>query len=234
MVTGEGLGGGQALVKDVLQQLKGGLIVSCQARQGEPLFGPVHMTAMAKSAVLGGAVGIRANGVDDVAAIRRAVKVPVIGLCKVPDQAVYITPTVSHAIALCQAGAEIIAVQACVGDRQGADSLPELVDAIHHRGSLVLGDISDPADALFAVAAGVDAVATTLAGYRGLRPKTEGPDLELVRVLAEQLSVPLIAEGRFRYPAEVQEALALGAWAVVVGGAITRPSDIASAFVSAL
>ena len=219
----------------VLRRLRGGLVVSCQAPPGDPLHGPTFMAAMARAAVLGGAVGIRADGPADVQAVRQAVEVPVIGLWKQGAEGVYITPTVDHARAVAEAGAEIVAIDATGRPRPDRSTVPELVTGLRrtHR-CLVMADVSTLEEGAAAAAAGADLVATTLSGYTPYSRGRTGPDLELVAALAARVGVPVVAEGRIATPQEARAALDAGAWAVVVGGAITRPQQITARFVAAL
>lgn len=221
----------------LLSQIKGGLIVSCQALADEPLHGAHIMAAMARAALIGGAVGIRANGPEDVRAIRQAVSLPIIGLWKddLPGYSVRITPTVEHARQLAAAGADIIAIDAT--DRPHPDGLPlaERVNVIRRETQcLILADIATLEEGFAAQQADADLVAPTLSGYTEYSPVSEQPDFELIRLLVAQLTIPVIAEGRITTPEQAAHALSLGAWAVVVGGAITRPQQITSRFVASL
>jgi N-acylglucosamine-6-phosphate 2-epimerase len=219
----------------VLRRLRGGLVVSCQAPPGDPLQGPTFMAAMARAAVLGGAAGIRANGPADVAAVRRAVDCPVIGLWKEGAEGVYITPTLGHARAVAEAGAEVVAVDATGRPRPDGSTVPEVVQGLRRtHPCLVMADVSTLEEGLAAAAAGADLVATTLSGYTPSSRQGQGPDLELVAALAARLDVPVVAEGRIGTPQEARAALDAGAWTVVVGGAITRPQLITARFVDAL
>lgn len=217
----------------VLDDMRGGLVVSCQARAGEPLHGPQHMRAMALAVLAGGAVGLRVEGLEDVAAVCAVVDVPVIGLRKVGHDGVYITPSVADARAVAQAGADLVAVDATGRERRDGSDLVQVVTAVHAEGRLLLADVATFAQGVAAVDAGADAVSTTLSGYVGPGEVPDGPDLDLVAELSS-LAVPVFAEGRVRTPAEAEEALARGAWAVVVGSAITRPTVIAAGFSAAL
>jgi N-acylglucosamine-6-phosphate 2-epimerase len=227
-VSGEELGG-------ILRRLHGGLVVSCQAPPGDPLHGPVFMAAMARAAVLGGAVGIRANGPADIQAVRRAVDVPVVGLWKDGAEGVYITPTVRHARAVADAGAQIVAIDATSRSRPDRSTVPEVIEGLRrtHR-CLVMADVSTLDEGVAAVGAGADLVATTLSGYTPYSPQQPGPDLQLVAALAARVDVPVVAEGRIGTPQQARAALDAGAWTVVVGGAITRPQLITARFVAAL
>lgn len=219
--------------------LQGGLIVSCQALEGEPLFGSEIMARLARAAKLGGAVGIRANTPIDCAAIKAEVpELPLFGLWKVVvpgfDE-VYITPRLREAVAIAEAGAEIIATDATLRPHPEGTTA-ELIQAIKRTtGRLVLADIDNEASALAAIEAGADAISTTLSGYTPDSPKLSGPDLELVaRLAAHKLPVPLFAEGRIHSPEDARAALDAGAFAVIVGGAITRPAQITERFARAL
>ncbi|CAN5134629.1 N-acetylmannosamine-6-phosphate 2-epimerase [soil metagenome] len=218
-----------------LETLRGGLIVSCQARPGEPLFGAAHMAAMAASAVAGGAAGVRVNGPADIAAVRASVDVPLIGLWKDGDKGVYITPSLEHAAAAAAAGADIIALDATSRPRRDGLSLSQTIAILHdHHGVLVMADVASYDEGVAAAAAGADMVGTTLSGYLDPDGPPSGPDLALVGKLAANLAVPVIAEGRIHTPSQAAEAIELGAFAVVVGGAITRPASITARFVASL
>lgn len=221
----------------VLERIKNGLVVSCQAREGNPLRGPQFMLAMAQAAALGGAVGIRAEGEEDIRTIKEQVPLPLIGLIKrnYPDSPVYITPTAREVKQVLNAGADIVAIDATdqvrPGQRKPA-SVRELVDIVHRAGKLAMADISTRDEALRAETMGFDLVGTTLSGYTPYSPKLIGPDLPLVQSITTSCRIPVIAEGRYWTPEEVKQALELGAWAVVVGTAITNPWLITQRFVS--
>ena len=218
---------------DALETLRGRLIVSCQAGEGEPLRGPAHMSAMALTVLTGGASGLRLEGPDDVAAVRALTTVPIIGLWKLGGAPVYITPTLTAVRAVAEAGADIVAVDGTGRDRPDGSTFAEVVDVVHRElGRLVMADVATLEEGVAAAAAGADVVSTTLSGYTG-GPVPTGPDLDLVERLAQVLDVPVVAEGRIGSPEEVAEALRRGAWAVVVGGAITRPAQITARFAAA-
>lgn len=219
----------------LIQALQGGLIVSCQAYPGEPLRHADTMARIAQSAVLGGAVAIRAQGIEDIRAIARSVTVPQIGLWKVGADGVFITPTLEHALAVADAGADIVAIDGTRRERPDGRTLADTIRQIKERtGRPVMADAGSVDDALAAEDAGADIVGTTLAGYTGERPRSVGPDLELVRLVASRLSVPVFAEGRIHTPVEARAALDAGAYSVVVGTAITHPASITSWFVDGL
>ncbi len=216
---------------------RGALIVSCQARVDNPLHGPHFMTAMALAARDGGAAAIRAQGVADVAAIRKALPLPIIGLLKRFDTGlpVAITPSLADARAIAEAGADLIALDATRRPRAG-EPIEDLIPAVRATtGKLVFADVSTLDEGKRAVALGADCVGTTLSGYTEETAATAGPgpDFDLISGLVEAVAVPVIAEGRFSTPDEVREALRRGAHAVVVGTAITNPREITKRFVRA-
>ena len=224
-------------LSDFVAQVRGHLIVSCQALPDEPLYGAEIMARMAIAARQGGARAIRANTPVDIAAIRAAVDLPIIGLYKevFPGFPVYITPTLAHAKAVADAGADVVAIDATARPRPQPGALADFIAAIHREtGCLVLADIATADEALAAEAAGADLISTTLSGYTADSPDQPGPDLALVRELAGRLRTPLLAEGRYHTPEQARQALDCGALAVIVGGAITRPQEITRRFVAAL
>lgn len=196
------------------------------------------MAAMARAAADGGAVGVRINGPDDIKAARATTTIPIIGLYKRPygDCPVTITPTFAEASAVAGAGATIVALDATGRRRPDGVALAALIARIRADiGLPVLADVADLTDALAAEGAGAAAVATTLSGYLDPAiPPPDDPDLDLVALLAARLRVPVIAEGRIKTPAQARAALDRGAFAVVVGTAITNPREITRRFVDAL
>ena len=219
-----------------LTTLASRLIVSCQAYPGEPLRDPRTMAQMAQAAVAGGAVAVRIQGIEDLEQTRAAVDVPVIGLWKDGADGVFITPTLEHALACAAAGSDIVAVDGTRRPRPDGRSLAETITALHEQTDvLVMADCGSALDAKAAADAGADLIGTTLSGYTGERPKTDGPDLELIaEIAALDLGLPLIAEGRIHTPAQARACLDAGAFAVVVGTAITHPTTITGWFAAAL
>jgi N-acylglucosamine-6-phosphate 2-epimerase len=203
------------------------IVVSCQAGAGNPLHGPDTMALMARAAVAGGAAAIRANGMGDVAAIRAAVDVPILGIDKVGDPGgVFITPSVEAAERVVAAGADVVGVDGTLRPRPDGRRLREHVAEIHMRlGVELMADVDSFEAGVAARDAGADIVATTLSGYTG-GPVPDGPDVELVARLAAALDCPVVAEGRYWSPDDVRAAFAAGAHAVVVGTAITNPMAI--------
>jgi N-acylglucosamine-6-phosphate 2-epimerase len=232
-------------VSDPFEALRGGLVVSAQAPDGSPLAGASHMAAMARAAAAGGAAGIRAQ---EVAAVKAAVSLPVIGLRKrrVEGSDVYITPEPADASAVADAGADIVAVDATLRPRPGGIAAGDFIAALAEElGVPVLADVDSLEAGVAAREAGAAAVATTLAGYTaatttpvggGLAPAagaSGGPDLALVAALAAELDCPVLAEGRIATPDQARAAFEAGAFAVVVGTAITDPVALTRGFAAA-
>nr|WP_157243233.1 N-acetylmannosamine-6-phosphate 2-epimerase [Pseudarthrobacter sp. GA104] len=224
------------MTSEALEALRGHLIVSCQAYPGEPMRDPRTTGQVAASAVIGGAGAVRVQGLADVQHTRSAVEVPVIGLWKDGHDGVFITPTLRHALAVANAGAHVVAIDGTRRSRPDGLTLAQTVAGIHAEShALVMADCGSFDDAAAAVEAGADLVGTTLSGYTGERPKTSGPDLDLLRHIAgADFGVPVLAEGRIHTPAQARQALDAGAFAVVVGTAITHPATIAGWFAEAL
>lgn len=225
-------------MNNVLSSLRGGLIVSCQASPDDGLYGSEVMAMMAQAAALGGAVAVRANGVEDITAIRRAITLPVIGILKqhLPGLGVRITPSLEAARVVASAGADIIAVDATRrGAEEGRATAAELIRQVRDAlGIPVMADISTLNEGLAAAQAGADLVATTLSGYTAYSRQQREPDFALVEALVAATASPVIAEGRIASPEAARRMLELGAFAVVVGSMITRPRWITQQYVSAL
>jgi N-acylglucosamine-6-phosphate 2-epimerase len=223
--------------ESILGQLRGGLIVSCQAPADSPLHDPYVIGAMAAAAVNQGAIAVRIDSPEHIAAVRDRVAVPIIGLWKqvIPGSEVYITPQFHHAQAVAEAGADVIAIDATERPRPGGETLADLVQQIHDQlQKPVMADIDTLASAQAAVAAGVDLLGTTLYGYTQDTQQCEPPGFELLSDLIDQFSLPCICEGGIASPAAAQQALKLGASAVVVGTAITGVDILVQRYQAAL
>lgn len=222
-------------MNEVLAKIKGGVVVSCQALEDEPLHSPFIMGSMALAAQIGGAVGIRANSVVDIDEIKQTVQLPVIGIIKrdYPDSAVYITATKKEVSELLATDAEIIALDGTKQVRPQQENVTDLVKQIHEAGRLAMADCSTLEEAIVAEKNGFDIVSTTLAGYTPYSHKTESPDFALLKKIVANVTVPVIMEGHTNEPAQVTEAFRLGAFAVVVGSIITRPQLITQRYVAA-
>ncbi len=226
----------RASAQSVFQALHGKLIVSCQAAKGDPLDDGETLTRMAAAVLLGGAGGLRAEGVERVASFRALTALPIIGIVKTfdPNGAVHITPDFQSAKQLSEANADIIALDCTRRRLASPEPWPRLIHRIHDELQRpVCADIATFEEGAEAEQAGVDSVATTLYGYTAETEGARRVSWRLVEDLVARLQVPLIVEGHVSEPGEVQRALDLGAHAVVVGSAITRPAWITARFVAA-
>lgn len=229
---------GEFMHNSLISSLKHGLIVSCQALEQEPLYGSELMLSMAMAAQQGGAVAIRANTPQDIAAIKSKCSLPVIGLYKqhYPDSDVYITPTLLEIKEIVEAGADFVAIDATRLARPNGILLEEFISSIRDRfrGTLIVADISTFEEGVFSINLGVDLVSTTMSGYTPHSLQQESPDIELVARLSALGTTPILAEGRIWTPEECVACLDAGAHAVVVGTAITRPQEITKKFVKSI
>lgn len=220
-------------IPTAMEPLIGGIVVSCQAAEGNPLHGPETMALMAKAAELGGAVGLRVNGPADTRAVMSATALPVLAIFKVdyPGFDVRITPTLADTMALLETGAPFIALDGTKRPRPHGERLADSVQAIHDHGALAFADLATREDLAGAIDAGVDAVGTTLSGYTAESASdSDEPDLDLLAWLVTHSPVPVFAEGRYWTPEQASAALEIGASFVVVGTAITNPMKITERF----
>lgn len=222
----------------ILEQIKDGLIVSCQALPHEPLYDSYIMSKMAYAAMLGGAVGIRANTIVDILAIRKRVDLPIIGIIKqeYDGSDVYITPTMDEVDALVEIGCDIIATDATNRIRPNGKTFEDFFSEVRAKypNQLFMADTSCFEEGQLAERLGFDLIGTTMAGYT---PYTKGrslPDLELIEKYSKELNVPIIAEGGIWSPEDLKNVYKAGAFSAVCGTAITRPMDITKRFVKAL
>lgn len=220
----------------VLEHIKGKLIVSCQALEDEPLYGSFIMGRMALAAAEAGAGGIRANTVSDIKEIKKNTTLPIIGIIKrvYENSSVYITPTIKEVDELMEENVDIIAVDATKRVRPHNISMKDFIEEIKKKytNQLIMADVSDVDEAIYAEKLGLDIVGTTLCGYTEYTKK-DNP-IETLKKVLEIVSIPVIAEGNIDMPEKAKTAIELGALAVVVGGAITRPKQIAEKFVKAI
>jgi len=225
------------MLHPIIQALKGGLIVSCQALEGEPFFGSDYMSRFAIAAEMGNAIGIRANTPQDISAIKKVTNLPLIGLWKQEYSGfdVYITPTLREIEGVIAAGADIVAIDATLRTRPDGKNLADLVKEIREKHQvLLMADVSTIAEGEAAERMGFDLISTTLSGYTEYSPQSEEPDIQLVADLSRSVSIPVLAEGRIYSPEQAYQCLQSGAYAVVIGGAITRPQIITKKFSDAL
>lgn len=224
--------------REILQQLRGGLIVSCQALPEEPLHSPYIMGRMAYAAMQGGAVGIRANTPEDVHEIRSNVSLPILALYKkdYPDSEIYITPTEREVELLLVEQPEVIALDATNRLRPGGVTLDEFFPRLRRRfpEQLFMADCATFAEGVHAAELGFDLISTTLCGYTSDTRGTTLPNLDLVKRLAQTVSIPVIAEGGIWEVEDLTVALKQGAFAAVIGTAITRPREITRRYVQAV
>ncbi len=219
-------------LKNLLQKLDGGIIISCQSTQGDPTHSPEFMAVFAECALRGGAVGLRVNGLDDIKLIRKRVDLPIIGIWKCPgldERGIMITPTFEDARQLVEAGADLIALDTTARARPNNENVTEIVKRIHEElNTPVMADCHSFMDSYRTDA---DIVAPTLSlddladSYR--------PDFPFIEKLVREQSKPVIAEGRFWNPEDVIRAFNLGVHAIVIGSAVTRPWLITERYVLA-
>ena len=223
-----------------IEQLKGKLIVSCQALPEEPLHSSFIMGRMALAAKEGGAAGIRANTREDIHEIQSQVDLPVIGIVKQNYEGcdVYITPTMKEVDQLMEVKPEIIALDATEAERPGGLTLDEFFRQIKEKypDQLWMADCSTVEEALHTDQLGFDFIGTTLVGYtkQSRDLKIEENDFEVLRKILDQVKHPVIAEGNVNTPEKAKRVLELGAYSVVVGSAITRPQLITKSFAEAI
>ncbi len=226
--------------EELFERIKGKVIVSCQAVKGEPLYVEEKsvMYLMARAAKQAGAPAIRTSSIRDVIAIKEETGLPVIGLIKIQYEGFesYITPTMKEVDELVEAKADVIALD-CTNQKRGdGKSISEFISEVREKypEAVLMADISTYEEGVNAWKLGMDIVGTTMSGYTPYTPKTDSPDYELARRLSETLDIPVIGEGRVHSPEQAVEMLKTGAHAVVVGGAITRPLEIAQRFMKAV
>ncbi|WP_042683451.1 N-acetylmannosamine-6-phosphate 2-epimerase [Anaerosalibacter massiliensis] len=221
----------------VLDRIKNGLIVSCQALEGEPLHSSYIMGKMALAAKKGGAVGIRANSKEDIAEIKKMVDLPIIGIVKrnYKDFNVYITPTMKEIDELVEVGVSIVAIDATNRERPYGKSLGNFVKDIREKYSniILMADISNFEEAIKAEKLGFDIIATTLVGYTeySREESIDKNDFDFLKKIITNVNIPVIAEGKIDTPQKAKRCLELGTHSVVVGSAITRPQIITKKFV---
>lgn len=228
------------MMKSRVEQLKGKLIVSCQALPHEPLHSSFIMGRMALAAKEGGALGIRANTREDIKEIQSQVDLPIIGIVKrdYEDSQVYITPTMKEIDELMEVKPEIIAVDATGAVRPGGLTLDDFYHQIRDKypDQLLMADCSTVEEALHADGLGFDFIGTTMVGYtpQSKNDRIEANDFEIIRKIVANAKNRVIAEGNINTPEKAKRVVELGVFSVVVGSIITRPQLITKAFAEAL
>lgn len=223
---------------EILESIKGKLIVSCQALPDEPLHSPFIMGRMAYAAKLGGAVGIRANSIEDIQEIKRTVDLPIIGIIKSVSEGsdVFITPTMKEIYMLAAERVEIIALDATKRVRPDGKTINELFPIVRNKypNQLFMADCSTYEEAVNAYRLGFDCLGSTLSGYTDYTKGVTLPNMDLIARLVKNFPIPVIAEGGIWSPTELAEVFNLGVHTAVVGTAITRPMEITKRFVDVL
>ncbi len=226
--------------QEILDAIHGKMIVSCQAIPGEPLYmeDDSVMYLMARAAKRAGTPAIRTSSIRDVVAIKKETGLPVIGLVKInyPGYDSYITPTMKEVDDLVAVGSDVVALDCTLRKRGDGTTINEFIAQIREKypDIILMADISNYEEGINAWKCGVDIVGTTMSGYTDYTSKKDEPDYELMSRLAADIDIPVIGEGKIHYPDQAVKALQTGIWSIVVGGAITRPLEIAQRFMKAI
>lgn len=227
-------------MNEIINKLKNKVIVSVQAQDNEPLNKPEHLLALSQSVIQGGAGGLRLCGIENIKYIKKKVSVLIIGLTKLEPtpinwlEKVYISPTMKEVKDLINTGIDFIAIDGTSKTRADDSTIKDQIDLIKEEKKIAVCDISTYEEGMNASELGADLISTTLSGYtKETRYKVNnGPDFDLLAELMEESPVPVILEGRIWNPEDVKKAFEIGAFAVVIGTAITRPHLITKRFVS--
>lgn len=226
--------------QEILDAIHGKMIISCQAIPGEPLYleDDSVMYLMARAAKRAGTPAIRTSSIRDVVAIKKETGLPVIGLVKInyPGYDSYITPTMKEVDDLVAVGSDVVALDCTLRKRGDGTTINEFIAQIREKypDIILMADISNYEEGINAWKCGVDIVDTTMSGYTDYTSKKDEPDYELMTRLAADIDIPVIGEGKIHYPDQAVKALQTGVWSIVVGGAITRPLEIAQRFMKAI
>ncbi|WVK99302.1 N-acetylmannosamine-6-phosphate 2-epimerase [Cyanobacterium sp. Dongsha4] len=221
-----------------MKELQSSLVISCQAPSNSPLHDPDIIANIALACVNQGAKGLRIDSPNHIKAVRKLLPdIPIIGLWKQMglDSDVYITPRLEDAIAVVEAGADIIAIDATQRKRPNGETLEKIIPHIQQNlGKLVMADIDTRENAIIARDLGVDFIGTTLYGYTQDTRQFTPPNFDLIEELVREINTPIICEGGIKNPEEAKKALDLGCFCVVVGTAITGIDLLAHSFIKAI
>lgn len=221
-----------------MKQLQSSLVVSCQAPSNSPLHDAGIIAKIALACVNQGARGLRIDSPSHIRAVRKLLpNIPIIGLWKQMglNSDVYITPRLEDAIAVAEAGADIIAIDATQRKRPNGESLSTIIPYIQQQlGKLVMADIDTKENAIAARDLGVDFIGTTLYGYTEETKQFQPPNFQLMAELVREIDKPIICEGGIKTPEEAKKALEIGCFCVVVGTAITGIDILTQRFVNSI
>lgn len=222
----------------ILERLRNSIIVSCQSEGDDPFNATsMYMGLFARAAEMGGARGIRSEGIEKIKAIKKITKLPIIGLIKSKfmDGTVCITGSLEKVEQLINVGCDIIAIDGTFREREGYTG-PDFIREVKQRfDCLVLADVATCDEAIACESAGADCVSTTLNGYTpDTKTNSNNPNFEILDEIIKHLAIPVFAEGRYNTPTDARKAMEMGAYGVIVGSAITRPRVITSWFVEAI
>lgn len=227
------------MTNNFLKAVKHNLIVSCQALENEPLHSSFIMARMARAARIAGASAIRANSVVDVQAIQDETHLPIIGIIKknYGNTPTYITPTMKEMRAIAATGCEVVACQVTGETRPNGELISEIIEQFKQEfpDTLLMADTDSLENVRIADKLGFDIIGTTMHGYTSLTRNLNiaDNDFNYLKAVLKTTSRPVLAEGKIDTPDKLKRCLELGSWAVVVGGAITRPLEITKKFVDA-
>lgn len=214
-------------------------VVSCQALEGEPLYGDGIMNKMAYAALEGGANWIRTSQLHNIISMVKdpKINVPIMGIIKknYPNSTVRITPSLVEMKALIKTGVDIIAIDA-TSYKRPSESLEELVDFFKKnkkKKQKLMADCSTIEDIQKANELGFDYIGTTLKGHTAATSGYFTPenDFEIIKEAKKVTNIPIVAEGGVDTPELAARAFNSGADIVVVGSQITRPQLITKRFV---
>jgi N-acylglucosamine-6-phosphate 2-epimerase len=210
-----------------MSALQRGLIVSLTPAPQSPWQRPDDIARLAAAVAEGGAVAVKVDGPDAIRAVKALMPSLTVLAVNIDDTigaANRITPTVDHARALVDAGADIVELEADAAKRRlDGQDIAAMIAAFVALGKPVKAGVGLVQDAVTAVAAGAAYVSSSTSGYTPEVAAMKLPDIQLVRALVGAVGVPVVAERGYASPDHIRSALDAGARAVVVGSAIVDP-----------